>query len=116
MSIYGASELRLPPDGGNWHEAPSGRMSEVNVSEKRHHFRTDGQMAPLFSGDNRREEPLAAASKITAKGDRIVLDDAESDSYIGNKATGARISFRIENGVYMIEMLVEPPSFQRRAK
>ena len=60
------------------------------------------------------KKPLAAASKITAKGNRIVLDDGESDSYIGNKKTGTRIPFTIENGVYIMEMIVAPP-FQRPA-
>ena len=58
-------------------------------------------------------KPLAVASKIAAKGNRIVLDDAESDSYIENKKTGTRIPLTIENGVYMMEMVVRP--FQRQA-
>ena len=61
-------------------------------------------------------KPLAAASKITSKGNWIVLDDAESDSHIENKAIGTRIPLKMENGVYMMEMLVEPPPFQRQAK
>ena len=32
------------------------------------------------------KKPLAAASKIAAKGNRIVFDDANSDSYIDIKA------------------------------
>ena len=60
------------------------------------------------------QKPLAAASKIAAKGNRIILDDAESDSYIENKKTGIRIPLRIENGVYMMEMLVTP--FQGQTK
>ena len=60
------------------------------------------------------QKPLAAASKIAAKGNRIVLDDAASESYIENKASGVRIPFKIENGVYMMEMTVVP--FQGQAK
>ena len=58
-------------------------------------------------------KPLAAASKIAAKGNRIVLDDAESNSYIENQKTRARIPLTIENGVYMMEMVVR--LFQRQA-
>ena len=54
------------------------------------------------------QKPLVAASKVVSKGNRIVLDDASSDSYIENKATGKRIPLVIENGVYMMEMLVVP--------
>ena len=60
------------------------------------------------------EKPLASASRITAKGNRIVLDDATHESYIENKASGVRIPLRIENGVYMMEMLVTPFQGQTR--
>ena len=63
-------------------------------------------------------KPLAAASKITAKGNRIVLDDENSLSYIENKATGTRIPLKIENGVYVMEVVVSPKKmfFRRPAK
>ena len=54
------------------------------------------------------QKPLAAASKIAAKGNRIVLESFGTDSYIESKQTGKRISLAIENGVYMMEMLVVP--------
>ena len=60
------------------------------------------------------QKPLAAASKIASKGNRIVLDDAESESYTENNNTGARILLKIENGVYMMEMLVV--SFQGQTR
>ena len=59
-------------------------------------------------------KPLAAASQIAAKGNRIVLDGAGSDSYIEHKASGVRTPLTIENGVYMMEMSVVP--FQGQAK
>ena len=58
---------------------------------------------------------LAAASKIAAKGNRIILDDADSESYIENKKTPKRIPLVIENGVYMMEMLVVPFPGQTKA-
>ena len=61
------------------------------------------------------QKPLPAASRITEKGNRIVLDDVDSESYIENKKTGKTIPLTMENGVYMMEMLVKPP-FQRPAK
>ena len=80
---------------------------------------TNGRkLAMTFQATTNVKKPLAAASEITAKGNRIVLDDAEHDSYIENKATGVKIPLRIENGVYMMEMIVDSPSapFTRPAK
>ena len=54
------------------------------------------------------QKPLAAASKIAGKGNRIVLEADGLDSYIENKQSGKRIPLTIENGVYMMEMLVVP--------
>ena len=54
------------------------------------------------------QKPLAAASRITAKGNRIVLDAEGEDSYIEHKQSGKRIPLTIENGVYMMEMDVVP--------
>ena len=56
--------------------------------------------------------------KIAQKGNRIVLDDADSESYILNKSTGKKIPLTIENGVYMMEMRVKRASapFQGQAK
>ena len=56
-------------------------------------------------GDDGRPE---AISKIAAKGNRIVLEADDLDSYIENKKSGKRIPLTIENGVYMMEMLVVP--------
>ena len=72
-----------------------------------------GSMA--FQATTDVQKPLAVASKIAAKGNRIVLDDAGSESYIENKKTGKRIPLVIENGVYMMEMLVVPFQGQTKA-
>ena len=61
-----------------------------------------------FQATTEVQKLLAAASKIAAKGNRIVLEALGSDSYIGNKQTGKRIPLTIENGVYMVEMMVVP--------
>ena len=62
------------------------------------------------------QKPLAVASKITQKGNRIVLE--EDGGFILNKATGKKIPLAIENGVYMMEMLVKPAAapFRGQAK
>ena len=80
-----------------------------NVGEKRPHFRTNGiQTAMTFQATTHVKKPLAAASKITANGNRIVLDDENSLSYIENKATGTKIPLKIENGVYVMEVAIDP--------
>ena len=61
-----------------------------------------------FQATTEIQKPLAAASKIAAKGNRIVLEALGSDSYIENKQIGKRIPLTIENGVYMMEMMVVP--------
>ena len=68
-----------------------------------------------FQATTKVQKPLAAATRITEKGNRIVLDGSDSESYIQNLRTGKKIPLSIENGVYMMEMLIKPP-FQRPAK
>ena len=53
-------------------------------------------------------KPLAAFSKITAAGHRIILDrDVGSGGYIENKMTGERIGLYVENDVYMFDLYVD---------
>ena len=61
------------------------------------------------------QKQLAAASRITEKCNNIVLDDVGSESYIENQKAGKEIPLKMENGVYMMEMLATPP-FQRPVK
>ena len=42
------------------------------------------------------------------KGNRIVLEADGLGSYIEHKQSGKRIPLTVENGVYMMEMLVVP--------
>ena len=57
------------------------------------------------------KKPLAAASNITAKGNRIILDDANSNCYMEDKATGVNIPIKLENGISMLEFAVATPPF-----
>ena len=86
-----------------------------NVGEIKPRFKSSGVAGFMaFQATTDVKKPLASASRITAKGNRIVLDDATHESYIENKASGVRIPLRIENGVYMMEMLVTPFQGQTR--
>ena len=94
----------------------AGGQKLTNVGEIRPNFKSGGIGGSMaFQATTEVQKPLAAASKIAAKGNRIVLDDANSDSYIENKATGKRIPLVIENGVYMMEMFVVPFQGQTKA-
>ena len=87
----------------------AGGQALVNVGEKRPAFKTNGVDAWMtFQATTKVQKPLAAATRITEKGNRIVLDGAASESYIQNKQTGQQIPLSIENGVYMMQMLVKP--------
>ena len=78
----------------------AGGQRLTNVGERRPRFKTNGQLFGLtFHATTDVKKPLAASSRITAKGNRIVLDGAENDSNIENKATGARVPLKIQNGV-----------------
>jgi len=80
-----------------------------NVGEIKPHFKSSGVSGCMaFQATTDVQKPLAAASRITAKGNRVFLEDAASESYIENKASGVRIPLKLENGVYMMEMLVTP--------
>ena len=94
----------------------AGGQSLINVGEKKPQFKTNGINATMtFQATTMIKKPLAAASNIAEKGNRVVLDDAESPSYIEDKKTGTRIPLKLKNGVYMMEMQVKQP-FRRLAK
>ena len=113
-------QLRDKDVGEHWADLYGGWGGHalVNVGEKRPAFKTNGVDAWMtFQATTKVQKPLAAATRITEKGNRIVLDDAGSESYILNKKTGQKIPLSIENGVYMMQMLVKPAApFQGQAK
>ena len=95
----------------------AGGQSLTNMGEKRPQLETNGLKTSMtFQAVSSVTKPLAAASKIVAKGNRIILDDAECDSYIENKKTGKRIPLKLENGIYMMEISVQSPPFAGHAK
>ena len=111
-------EMHQTEKVGNLYRAAGGHELR-NMGEKRPKLKINGVAASMtFQATSHVRKPLAAASKITAKGNRIVLDDENSLSYIENKATGTKIPLRIENGVYVMEVAVSPKKapFQGQAK
>ena len=86
----------------------AGGQELINVGEKRPNFKCGGVDAWMAFQCTKVQKPFAAASKIAEKGNRIVLGDANSESYILHKATAKKIPLTIENGVYMMQMLVKP--------
>jgi len=108
VDFFPEYELHETEKVGNLYRAAGGQELK-NVGEKRPKLRINGVAASMtFQATSHVRKPLAAASKITAKGNRIVLGDEESLSYIENKATGKKIPLRIQNGVYVMEVTVTP--------
>jgi hypothetical protein len=98
---------RTAKTGATYRAAGGQRLA--NVGEIRPNFKSSGVGGSMaFQATTDVQKPLAAASKIAAKGNRIVLEADGLDSYIENKQSGKRIPLTIENGVYMMEMLVVP--------
>ena len=92
---------------GKKYRAAGGQELE-NVGEKRPRFRINGiQTAMTFQATTHVKKPLAAASRITQKGNRIILDDDDSPSCIENKATGNKIPLKFENGTYVMEVAID---------
>ena len=117
-------ETHATDKNGKKHRAAGGQELE-NVGEKRPRFKINGiQTAMTFQATTHVKKPLAAASRITSKGNRIILDDADSLRYIENKATGTRIPLKIENGIYVMEVTIDSKKvesknvapFRRQAK
>ena len=88
------------------------------MGEKRPRSFTNGIQSPMtFQARTHIRKPSAAASGITAKGNRIVLGDSSNASYIENKATGVKVPLQLINGVYTMEMDVATPApFPRQAQ
>ena len=108
VDAFPSYELQRSAKTGATYTAAGGQ-SLVNVGEKQPRFETNGMNAWMtFQATTKVQKPLAAASKIAEKGNRIVLDDVDSESYILNKASGKKIPLTIANGVYMMQMLVKP--------
>ena len=93
----------------------AGGQDLINAGEKRPHSKCGGEDAHMAFQCTGVHKPLAAASKVAQKGNRIVLE--ADGGFILNKATGKKIPLAIENGVYMMEMCVKPAApFQGQAK
>ena len=114
IQAFPSYETKKTAKTGTKYKAAGGHQL-TNVGEIRPQFKSSGVGGSMaFQATTDVQKPLAAASKIAAKGNRIVLEAEGLDSYIENKASGKKIPLTIENGVYMMEMLVMP--FQGQTK
>ena len=109
-------EMHQTEKVGGLYRAAGGQELK-DMGEKRPEFKTNGiATAMTFQATSHVRKPLAAASKIMAKGNRIVLDDENSLSYIENKAAGTKNPLKIENGVYVMEVAVSPTKMRFRGQ
>ena len=56
---------------------------------------------------------LGSVSQMVRNGNRVVFDqdgNGNNTSYIEHKGTGQCIPVKLENGVYVLELLVAPPA------
>ena len=107
MGAFPDVQTHVTDKNGKKYRAAGGQELE-NVGEKRPRFKINGVPTMMrFQATTHVKKPLAAASRITQKGNRIILDDADSLSYIENKATGTRIPLQIENGIYVMEVAID---------
>ena len=106
IAAFPSYEAKKTAKTGATYRAAGGQQL-TNVGEKRPNFMSAGIGGSMaFQATTDVQKPLAAASKIAGKGNRIVLE--ADGGYIENKKSGKKIPLTIENGVYMMEMLVVP--------
>ena len=101
--------LRLYPTGetakvGAVYRAVGGQKL-VNAGRKRPQFRTNGVNTPMtFQATTGIKKPLAAASRITSRRGRVILEEEGCDIYIEHKKTGVKVPIYLKNGVYMMKI------------
>ena len=83
----------------------AGGQALVNRGEKRIKFSTNGIMGSMnFQAIDEVSKPLASAARITEKGNQMVSNDENGESYIKNHKSDKRIPLVKENGVYVMEV------------
>ena len=58
------------------------------------------------------QKALGSVSQMVRKGNRVVFDrtaNGEDLAYIENKRSKEKMYMRLENGVYVLDVLVKPP-------
>lgn len=58
----------------------------------------------MFQATEEAKKPQTSAAKIANKGNIIVLDGGDCDSYISNKASRQKIPVYQENNVYVMDV------------
>ena len=116
VDAFPSYEMKQTAKTGMSYTAAGGQAS-TNVGEKTPHFSSNGTNCHMaFQATTKVQKPLAAATRVTEKGNGVWLDEEGCESYILNKKTGVKIPLFIENGIYMMEMLVKkPPTHQSNA-
>ena len=83
----------------------AGGQKLLNAGEKRPQFQKNGVNTSItFQATTGIKKPFVAASRITSKGNRVILDDEGWDSHIENKKTGVKVPIYLKNGVYMLRI------------
>ena len=77
----------------------------------------DGQERTMKFNLAKVTKPLAAVSQICKAGHRVVMDlEGSEGSFIENKKTGERTAIYMDNGVFVMDVWVSPPTgFARQA-
>ena len=110
VDAFPSYELKQTAKTGMTYTAAGGQAL-TNVGEKIPHFSSNGNNCHMaFQATTAVKKPLAAATRVTEKGNGIWLDEEGCESYVLNKKTGVKIPLFIENGIYMMEMLVQKPA------
>ena len=82
-----------------------GRLYLVNKGEKIIKFPTNGIMGSMnFQAIDEVSKPLASAARITEKGNQIISNDENEESYIKNHKSNKKIPLVKESGVYIMEV------------
>ena len=125
----GAGETVIPSEWLPAHptrESAGSRSNEYYTTADGNKVYNEGQKQVIISTLNGGQErqmtfqvaqvhkALGSVSQMVRNGNRVVFDTdytGRDISHIENKATKERIPMRVENGVYVIDLVVAPPSY-----
>ena len=126
----GAGETVLPSEWLPAHdvaESPGSRSNEYYTTADGNKVYNEGQKSVVVScmdGSQQRSmtfqvapvhKALGSVSQMVRNGNRVVFDaDAAGRdvSFIQNKSTQEKMPMRLENGVYVVDLLVAPPDYR----
>ena len=130
----GAGKTVLPSEWLPAHdvaESPGSRSNEYYTTADGNKVYNEGQKSVVVScmdGSQQRamtfqvapvHKALGSVSQMVRNGNRVVFDTDASGkdvSFIQNKSTQERMPMRLENGVYVVDLLVAPPDYSPNRK